>query len=227
MTFRDHIRIWEIKNPGKGYMDDITVSTNAIVDKDILFNYLQMEYLDMEVIDDDTWFFHERVKNFFDIHRWNIDELAKTLEYKYEPLENGKWKKRRDLTDNKNRDMLDDKTYEESGSHNITDVHYVSAFNEDESPEQTGVDANGVPIYKYNDTEHDRDTESKRYNFNGTNNDVLSETTKQDVGEDIVFSGNDGIPYQDYIKKQRDSVQYNIYKWIARHFCKELLVAIW
>lgn len=235
MTFRDAIRIWEIKNPGKEYFDDIVIATNASLNKSTLLNYLIFEFADMEILDDDSWFFHERIKNFFEVHRWNIDELAKTLEYEYDPLTNNKWTKGRNLTDHRDTGHQKDNTlhseYDESGSHSISDVNFVSAFNEEESPEQIGVDKNGHPIYKYNDTEHDRQLQSKSYTLSGTKADVGSESFEEgmdeNIDENIVYSGNEKIPYQDYIDKQRRTVEFNIYKWIARHFSAELLIHLW
>lgn len=235
MTLRDHVRLWELKNPNTEYLDGIDICSYPIVDKQVLWNYLLLEYMDMSVVINDTYLFREEVKNFFQIHRWNIDELAKTLEYEYDPLTNNKWTKVRGVDEEKNtdyeEDTINDHNYNESGRHYIQDVNYVSAFNEDESPQQIGTDADGNPIYKFNDTEHDRQTQSKTYSLNGntddTTNKVSGETMTDTIGENITYTGNDGVPYQEYIEKQRSAVQFNIYKWISRHFCKELLVAIW
>lgn len=65
-------------------------------------------------------------------------------------------------------DTTTDRDWTESGKTNETDVHFISAFNEKESPELIGYDSDGYPIYKYNDTEHDRDSISSSYSKKGT-----------------------------------------------------------
>lgn len=235
ITLRESVELWEIATGKKGedYLADCNI--NADVDVTDLWDYLMFEYEDMGVIDSNSQRFHERVKNFFEVHKWNIDELLKTLEYEYEPLENNKWAKtekavgQEDEVKNKYDD--NDRTYSEQGSDSGTDVNFVSAYNDETSPKYLGLDGNGNPIWEYNDEEHDRQSHSKSYRLTGSedNNRHVTEAngvkTKDD--KEIIMHGNDGTSFQSLVEEQRQSVQFNLYKWIAKHFCRELLVAVW
>lgn len=239
----DQIEIYEtmIATNNRKYFTGIDV--NAIIDKEALFSYLVLEYGEMSPLDNDTITFRNRIINFFQIHKWNIDKLCDTLQLEYNPLNNTGWTQKRnidrdisEITDNTvDTTGHNDTEWDESGSQRETDVHFVSAFNDKESPEQTGVDAQGYPIYKYNDTEEYRDTMSMSYSKNGTNNQTMQEKSQQDkmvntddvTTDDIVRTGNSGVSYQSLIEEERKQAEYNIYKWIARHFCKELMIAVW
>lgn len=255
MTLRDAVELWEIATGKQGteYLNDCEI--NADIDRDALWDYLMFEFMDMKIIDSDSQFFHERVKNFFKIHKWNIDELVKTLSYEYEPLDNTRWKQEEDVTEHNTRDRDDNwqrdekiatndnwqRDYGEKGSSYEQDVNLISAYNDETSPHVVGKDENGNNIYEYNDEEHDRTVINKNYSLNGNENkkeqiDQTQGETKKEQ-EDIVDnkrkdhdtlrSGNDGTSFQSLIEEQRESVQFNIYKWIAKHFSKELLIAVW
>lgn len=218
-----------------------------------------------------------------------------------------------------------------------TIISLVSAYNQNESPEQIGTNTLGEPIYRYNDTEHDRQTSNKTitnaetadfttnrninsttefttnrtnstttdFNTNRTNdnttdfttnrnnstiesdtedsdttrnsnknqkenetentienttanktdklvtndniaiiqnqtkNEKISTDSKEDKTTDekynrdrfnnldIEYSGTEGQSFQSLIEEQRRLVEFNIYKWIGRHFSVELLISIW
>ena len=237
--------LWEINNPNKFYLEDCII--HEFIDKETLMDYIFMECCDMRVIDSNSGAFHERVKNFFKIHKWNIDRLCKSLEFKYEPLNNYHGTEQRKLERDiafdsvTDRDQKDDKVtdrdWSEKGSSNEQDVHYVSAYNDKESPEQIGTDSEGRPIYKFNDTEHDRDTITISYSKSGDEdisvNDVLEEdihkndVTDEDVVENKSKEGNNGQSYQSLIEEERKQAQFNIYKWILNHWFHELMVCVW
>ena len=210
--------LWEMNNPDRGYLDDCEI--HSFIDKEALMNFIMMETSDLKVVDDNSRMFHDRVKMFFKIHKWNIDKLCESLQFDYLPLNNYHGTEDRtlardveldsvtdrDQTDdtvtdrdqtvntvtdrdqtedehtardistvediNKTQVMHDDtvtdRDWTETGSSDEQDVNYVSAFNDKESPELIGYDANGRPIYKFNDTEHDRQTIDISYNKNGT-----------------------------------------------------------
>lgn len=235
ITLRESVELWEIatENEGVTYLDDCDILADIGVRE--LWDFLMFQFEDMGVIDSNSQRFHERVKNFFAIHKWNIEELYKTLNYEYEPLENNKWAKTENAVGTedevKNKYDDNDRTYNEQGSNSGTDVNLVSAYNDETSPEYLGLDGNGNPIWQYNDEEHDRQTHSKSYNFSGSedNNRHVTEANgvKTTDDKDTVMHGNDGLTFQQLISEQRESVQFNIYKWIANHFCRELLVAVW
>lgn len=168
-------------------------------------------------------------------------------------------------------------TWSDSERYNGTDVNYVSAFNDKESPEIIGYDKDGYPIYKYNDTEHHRDThnnstsrsgESDEHtitdddtsysltnntdttqtitnntdttqdvinntdvqthnNTDSTRNDKELTTTDEDVKEITHRSGMEGYTYQSLVEEERKLAQFNIYKWIGRHWTHEMMISVW
>ena len=263
MSLMEAIMLWELNNPNKGYLDGIPI--HAFIDREALLDFIVMECGDLRTVDSNSGYFHERVKTFFAIHKWNIDKLCDSLEFDYEPLNNyhgvedrtlardveqntvtdrdqtddtvtdrgqtvdtttdrdqtDKTVTDRNQTDDtttdrvvketekterdvstvenvsKNQTVKDDTTtdrgWSESGSGNEEDIHFVSAFNDKESLEQVGVDQFGNPIWKMNDTEHDRDTKTNSYRKSGTEdinvleNKTTTETDKTDgtVDEDI------------------------------------------
>lgn len=279
------IELWGMNHPGKKFLDDIPI--HAFVDKDTLLDYLVLECGCMKTIEQMSELLHFRVKMFFATHKWNIDKLCESLQYEYEPLENYHGTEERivqrdvevdtvrdrdqtnesvtdrdQTTDTSNKkDLVDnehtEKTWSENGSNNETDVHFMSAYNDKESPEQIGTDANGRPIYKYNDTEQYRDAIDASYDKEGRDgtqrdlvqnvtdtknekvaedtviNDVLAEdirdneVTDEDIVETKNKSGNTGISYQSLIEEERRQAQFNIYKWIMNHWMREIVVAIW
>lgn len=331
MTFLEILEIWEIKNPEVDFFDGIEL--HSFIDRDALFDFLLLEYKDMQTVDSDSGLFRRRVKNFFKIHKWNIDKLADTLELKYHTLENVRTHQHilydndrttdttstRELTDDEtidrdivgkdvtDRDVKDKETTEkdydetqtidrdiketekigvkdnvdrdwtEKGTDSGTQVNFVSAYNDVPSPEGT------PPNVHYNDTEHHRDVENGEYSKSGTediikdtntdrtdnteddtsisktinddvtrndsmseditkntttaddtirdetiNEDIVkNETMADDIHEDIDKFGHDGGSYQSLIEEERKQAQFNIYKWIAKHFCRELLISLW
>lgn len=148
--------------------------------------------------------------------------------------------------------IISDKYWDEHDKMAETDVNFVSAFNDIPSPEAIGTDPTK---WKYNDTEHDRQhiaadtdkegteniTTNKNSHYDLGNKDTLSETDNGKLNEDITKNeitdegivedsykyGNTGKSYQSLIEEERKQAQFNIYKWIARHFCRELLISLW
>lgn len=245
MTLQDSVSLWLIAHPGKTFNDwfDFTVDTNALLDRNALWEYLYIEHIDMTVIDSNSGAFHERVKNFFDIHRWNIDKLVETMNVEYDPMHDYEWHQKRrtdreqsvETVGNRNQsDVYEEQladVWENSGTTSGTDVHLVSAYNDNESP-------SGEPS-RYIDTEQYRDTHSTSHNDQGTDDREILSTRgiKEDTNKDeeLVEGIDDSIrreglknnTFQDLIEKERKVAEFNIYKWIAKHFCLECCVAIW
>lgn len=278
MKFVEMIDLWELQNPNKEFFDGIEL--HEAIDKEALLDYLLLEYMYLETVDTSSKAFHLRVKNFFKIHKWNIDKLCESMLFEYKPLDNyhvnstvetDRDKKvdtitDRDQTTELQKDsekigeesktdtekIVSDKDWDEHDHMNETDVNLVSAFNDQPSPE---ANASDPTKWHYNDSEHDRQsisadttkegTESVTTNKNGhydlDNKDTLSETDKGKLNEDITKNeitdegivedsykyGNIGKSYQSLIEEERKQAQFNIYKWIARHFCRELLISLW
>lgn len=237
----DSVTLWQIANPNKGYLDGIEI--NAFIDKEALLDFIMMELSDMRVVDSNSGYFHERVKMFFKIHKWNIDKLCSTAELEYDPLNNFGWeqKRERDTGANTNKaitgstDTGKENNWSDNGSGNFNTTHYVSGFNDDESPEPVGTDENGNTIYKYHDTEQYRDAGSSSEKHSGKSDDTIhteqdsiqNTVFSEDVDETIKRSGNLGTSYQKLIEEEREQAQFNIYKWILNHWCHELMIAVW
>lgn len=269
MTLEEVTEIWEIKNPAVDFWDVLHV--HKAVDRNALINYLMYEFRDMTTIDSDSGQFRNHMKNFFDIHKWNIDKLGETLLLKYYTLENVRFHQHQQRDETKDTDFIsekksdDDETtdrtinktgtehtkdtldreWTENGNEDKQNVHFVSAFNDYPSP-------TGNPP-RYVDTEQYRDTESSDYYKEGTQDDkrIIDTKTTDDTGDGTVRSetikddfnsteqmiddthtdtdrvGHDGGSYQSLIEEERKQAQFNIYKWIGRHFARELLVSLW
>lgn len=137
------------------------------------------------------------------------------------------------------------RTYGESGNEFEQQANLISAYNDNESPQLAGVDENGNPVYTYIDTEKDRRLTNRNYRNNGNENvanDVGSETVSienvkdgteydergnEQVGEVIKRTGTANVTFQSLIKEEREIAEFNIYKWIGRHFSNELLIGVW
>lgn len=243
MTLIETIIWWESQNHPKHFLDDAII--NEQIDKDELLEFILRDLGDMEV----PWQseqYHDLVLNFFYVHKWNIDKLVETTLYEYNPLDNFGWSQtrqsERDIAtgegseSNKENTLSSNNNFDRNGSSSGNDVHLVSAFNDDESPKQVGVDANGNPIYQYEDVEQYRDYHTNTYKEHskdelGTESNEHQTTEKNiktddDLDETIKRSGNLGISYQSLIEEERRQAEFNIYKWIQSHFAKELVVAI-
>lgn len=269
MTLYETVQMWEMQH-SEPFWD--VVHVHKAVDKDALINYLLYEFSDMQTIDSNSGAFRNHVKNFFDIHKWNIDKLADTLELEYLTLENVRTHKH-NRTDEEHEtvqakqskteeqtlavedrkevgteDTSHDKqmTWSEKGNESSQDVHYISAFNDVPSPTSTN-----PPVFK--DTEQYRDTRTQSYSKAGqqTENEVTDKDTSETehknntehvdalqhdnslentidkVHEDNDKVGHDGGSYQSLIEEERKQAQFNIYKWIGKHFARELVVAVW
>ena len=295
MTLTETQELWEVLNPNGDFWDGVILPEN--LDKETLVDFITLEYGDMRVIDDNTTKFHKRIATFFKTHKWNIEKLAKTLEFKYNPIEDTRWFEKyhfqddrttdftsnRDVVENEETDFTEnvstgrtdniDKTINEKDVINKkeildddwteddtidnTKVNYVSAFNMAVSPSGNTL----------NDSEHHRDTEEGTIGKIGTDDkttttdttdtkdttykekeiytnedDTVSNeqmnnikdddlVTKEILDDDIYkrtkHFGNDRHSFQSLIEEERKQAQFNIYKWIARHFSLELLICIW
>lgn len=204
-----------MQHPNEGFFDAITI--HADVNKKDLLNFLLLEYSEMRTIDGNSERFYLHVINFFNIHKWNIDKLIESQNFTYNPLDtyHGTEHRTEDISTVENVDT--DVDYHEDGSGSTHTVNFVSGFNDVRSP-------NGKT---YIDSEHDRQEQTTSYEKDG--NSTTDKDRTQEVGEDehIKKEGNDGKTYQSLIEEERAQAEFNLYKWIARHFSRELLVCVW
>lgn len=219
MNLLDTIRLWDIKHPQEKFFDAIPL--HEIVNKQWLADYLIQEYGAMWTVESDSELFHCRVVNFFRVHKWNIDKLAESLEFDYNPIwnhdkfKNEVWARDESIA----TDIYEDEDWTEKGHTDEQDVNLVSAYND------TPATLNNLA-----DTEHHRDVIEIDYSKEGTDD----KTTDKDQVEDEDYTGDihewghDATDtYQELIEQERKQAQFNIYKWIGKHFCLEMLVAIW
>lgn len=236
MILANQIELWEMEN-NKGFFDDCYIPSS--LNRTALFDYLYLEYSDMQTIDGNWNTFHRRVLNFFTIHKYELDGLAESISYEYEPLDNFNSTQVLGRKTDKGSDSStvehtnNTENWNENGKQFQQNVNLVSAYNDNESPTLVGTDSDGNPIYKYIDTEHHRDIENRNYSSHGDKTDAFNRgeetvaTSLENVGEQILKHGNNGVSYQSLIEEERKLREFNIYKWIARHFSTELLVCVW
>lgn len=220
MTLLDAIEIWKIRM-NSDFWNDINVILHEKLDKEALYGYLMQEYGNMEILDTDSIFFHNRVITFFKIHKWNIDKLTESMYFDYDPIGNTvhhthtTWERDEEILNEK----IENDVWTEKGHTDEQDVHLISADND-------------IPadLDNLKDTEDFRDVIDVDYSKEGTDD----KTTNTDQVEDENYDGTvdkwgheSPASFQELIEEERQQAQFNIYKWIGKHFCHELLVAIW
>lgn len=218
MTLLDMAEWYETVN-GKSMWNDFVLTEK--INRQALIDYLMDEYADMEVIDNNSKVYYRKINNFFLVHKWNIDKLAETLEFDYNPIwnshhfEHEKWARDETI----NEDTYRDDDWTEHGTTHEQDVHGVSAYNDTQGTIESPID-----------TEDYRDVMDVNYSKEGTDDTTTDKDTveDEDYTGDIEKWGHDpNKTYQELIEQEREQAQFNIYKWIASHFCNEMLIAIW
>lgn len=219
MTLIETVETWRIVHQTNSFWDSFIL--NNKLDRNALIDYLMLEYGDMVVLDDSIYTFRLRVETFFKTHKWNIDKLTESLDFEYDPIHNTKWHRHEKWDRDETIDVHQnrDNEWTENGHTDETDTNYVSAFNDPESREGSIVD-----------TEHDRTVVDIDYHKDGTDDTITDTNTVENEGYvgDVDETGHkNNHTYQQLIEEERQQAQFNIYKWIARHFSTELLITIW
>lgn len=231
MTLAEMLYLREIKDGKKPetFLDDITVTSK--VDKAELWSHIQYEFGDMEVLPPTVAMFTTAVKGFF--KHWNpkIEELAKTLEYEYDPLRdyyansdlNSERDVNRDYTsdftqDDKAQEKYDDdttlnRTYEEDVSTNSRQNLRVSAYNQ-EYAEETDKDWGRVPNYDGRDLT----LEAGEKHTTGTENTVGTDDSTTDNTLNRVTNTTDNEVTDDDYKSHK--VSYGT----SRHAYQDLIL---
>lgn len=246
MTFDEMIQIWEIQHPTTEFWNVMIIPET--IDKNALINHLLYEYGDMETVDNDSGFFRNHIANFFQTHKWNIEKLAETLNFSYDPITDNRWAEYQKSTDDKTVDFTKDRditTKEDFDGHEIVDddttshmtddnsnTHFVSAFND---ALLTGGQISDTEQYRdvahdVNDGIENEDIEKTTNNETNvrTDDDVVGKTTTDDdASYTKVHLGNNNHTFQELIDEERRQAEFNIYKWIGRHFRNELLIPVW
>lgn len=230
MTLGNSVQLWEMKHPGIKYFDGMKI--NAEINVDSLFNWLMYEYSSMETSEGDSGTFHDKVKYFFEIHDWNITKLVESTLLEYDPITDYRWIQTREMTDDTDKtenatasksDKRDNE-WSEKVKFKGTQINLVSAFNDIPST-----------LDNLHDTEKDRTITKNTTDTSGNSNETGNDNTESNkvgtigevLNETIARTGVQGKTYQELIEEERRQAEFNIYKWIGKHFCKELLIAIW
>lgn len=237
MILKNQIQMWEEMHENEKFFDGCMIPPS--LNRNELFKYIYLEYSDMHTVDGNWNTFHDRVLNFFIIHKYELDGLAESINYEYNPLDNfhatqnlGR-KTDKGSSSSTVEHTNNNENWKESGREYQQDANLVSAYNDNRSPQQAGKDQDGNPIYTYIDTEHHRDLKNRNYTSEGNKSDAFSrgeETgviSAENVGEEIKKHGNTGVSYQSLIEEERKLREFSIYKWIAKHFSRELLICLW
>lgn len=218
MTLWAMREVWEIKN-GSDLFDSFVL--NNMLDRAALIDYLMLEYGEMTTLDSDCNAYRRRIETFFKTHKWNIDKLTESMYFKYDPIHNTQWHQNHTWNRDETIDMHQnvDNDWTEDGQTDETDTNYVSAYNDVESREGNIVD-----------TEHHRDVIDIDYHKEGTDDTITDRQDVEDEGYvgDIIENGHkNNHTFQQLIEEERAQAQFNIYKWIGKHFCLECCIAIW
>lgn len=271
MTFAESVDFYSYlhNQNANDYLNHCTIHAN--VNKAALLDYLLYEYADMLTIDSDTDTFHDHVKNFFDIHEWNINKLAESQHFEYNPIGNVDYRETTDydrgqeVDTTENRDVVTDfdrtdnitdaedtvtdrdetidvaDIYHEDDTDQAEDINYVSAFNDGSDDSKHHRDTHeGSATKDSTDTKNTIDNE----HINVDRDEQIDETEVTKTVKDDDFVGNEQLvetqdtvhdkhghdnthSYQELIEEERDQAQFNLYKWIAKHFAKEMLIAVW
>lgn len=94
MTFSNAVELWEYQHPENKFMDAFVL--NAFMDKNELLDYLLYDYGNLLTVEIHSDSFHDMVDNFFRVHKWNIDKLADSMNFLYNPIDNTDWKQVQD-----------------------------------------------------------------------------------------------------------------------------------
>jgi hypothetical protein len=203
------------------------------VNRETLINNLIMECAELELLYSNYDFMQAAITAWSNkqLHVWT--ELAKTLEYEYEPL----WNKDYHVSSSEDRTFRgtedvttntdDDKSYSESSTGNRngsgtntgsgTDLHTVYGFNSnDDAPESKDTTNNTVTS---------SDTVTSSNTTTSTDNRDIVETIDRDTSDigniknESWERGNIGVmSTQDLIKQQREVVQFNLMDYIIKDF---------
>ena len=228
MTLIDMIELYNIQ---KGLnLDNIEsifadIDIDARIDRGTLVGSIVDVCGAMDCIYNTTPTFKYFSDNFFKKYKWNITRLLDTLEFEYDPMKTKsmQWTETTDIQQN-----LD--TAEESGE-NRNRANTGTQKNEYEENEENTISAMNSSSYQP-DNKSDKDGENTR--TDNLNEAITSEKERNknealdwDETDTHIESGNDGMPYQDLVEKERKVSQFNIYNWISNKYAKELFLLVY
>lgn len=218
MLLKNVVEIWETRNPNEGFFDSVVLS--APIDKPTLWDYLMIQYGGMNTVEGNSGYFRFMVENFFKTHDWNIKKLWDSTQFNYEPLDNYRYTEKTGSTE-----VIDnDKEWDVHNRAFSQTVDRVMGFNTPEPDSVMWKDSNGEPVYVSPGNESERtmfSSDADELGTQGTDQTTDFDETKTKTGHSPEQS------FQTLIEEERRQAEFNIYKWIGKHFSKELLICIW
>lgn len=183
-----------------------SITLPAGVDRDTLVNEILFEGAQLYPIHQDPALLKAMIKHYFSMRLQIHEELAKTLSYDYEPLENYDRQETRSHWETGKEDVERERSVEtdtEAGTEGK-----VSAYNEDEYQPQ-------------NKTSSTSGTDTGEEETVGT-------TRSGNSGDTVRIHGNIGITTsQQMLESQRRVVQFSLYEYIASHFIRNFMIGIY
>lgn len=218
MLLKNVVEIWELKNPNNSFFDSVQIT--APIDRETLWDYLIIQYGGMDTVEGNSEYFRFMVENFFKTHDWNISKLWESTQFKYEPLDNYRYRE-----ETENNEVIDnDKEWNVHNRAFSQTVGRVMGFNTPEPDSVLWKDSAGEPVYISVGNEAERNMFSSDGDEFGTQD--IDQTT--DFNETVNKTGHSPEhTFQELIEEERTQAEFNIYKWIGRHFSRELLIGIW
>ena len=228
MTLLDIIQVWNLEhdndlNDLESLYEDIVLDSR--LDKETLIGVLLDECGACESLYNTTPTFKFFSDLFFKKYQWNIAKLADSLEFEYDPLKN------------KNLEWTETTSIEQN-------LDTAEDTNESRTRENTGTQGR---IYQDNEENTISAMNSSDYEPDNKSDTSGSSTRTDDLTEDITAStgrnkdenltweetdthtesGNNNVPYQDLIEKERKVAQFSLYGWIAKKYRNELFLLVY
>lgn len=180
--------------------DDISLPEDIV--RDTLVNEILFEGAQLFPIHQDPVLLQRMIEHYF-TKRYQIhEELAKTLAYDYEPLENYDRQETRSRWETGKEDIDRDITIGTTGA----TENKVSAFNETTLQTQSRTDSTSS---------------------HGTE-ETVGKTTSGNSGDTIRVHGNIGVTTsQQMLEAQREVVKFSLYEYIASHFIRNFMIGLY
>lgn len=172
------------------------------MDRETLVNQILFEGCTLYPIYQDPILFKRMVEHYFTMRLQIHEELAKTLEYSYNPLENY------DRIEDRKRTGSGTESYNRNRhlTGNATTEEQVSAYNESSYQPQSKT------ITDTADSDDDK----------------LSRKTGEEGSEYSRIHGNIGVTTsQQMLEDQRRVVKFSLYEFIAAHFLKTFMIGLY
>ena len=244
MTFLDIIQAWNYEhendlNDLESLFEDIVLDER--VDKTTMVGVLLDECGAMESLYNTTPTFKFMSDNFFKKYQWNITKLADTLDFEYDPLKNKnvEWTETTTIEQNLDTEEEHNENKTRSNTGTQTTNETGTQTNEFDGDETNTISAMNSNTYEPNNKTTTDNSNTRTDNLQKQRTDNLLEGEQKagdrNKSEDLTWdetdthteSGNNNIPYQDLIEKERKVAQFSLYVWIAKKYKNELFLLVY